>query len=232
MYNLRPIIHQDKNVIIGEYGKKFWDYIDEEIGTKNISLWENFIKMFLDQIKFGTHVLDYGCGFGIESILLSHKIKRITAIDLDKEKISIFNKLLSRINIRNIKALVANGQDTPFKDNSFDTVFCNESLSHVSDIKLALKEIKRILKKGGQIIIADTKRWNPYGIWMIYIRGDYEENYFNTWTMKRLLKETGFVNIQKIKYITCPRDPFIKYRKAIWPILEIIEPKYVYTALK
>jgi len=39
--------------------------------------------------------------------------------------------------------------DLPFKDNEFDIVFCNHVLEHIPDDKKAMKELFRVLKKGG-----------------------------------------------------------------------------------
>ena len=41
----------------------------------------------------------------------------------------------------------------PFKNNEFDLVFLNHALEHVSDILETLKEIHRITKKGGHVVI-------------------------------------------------------------------------------
>ena len=39
--------------------------------------------------------------------------------------------------------------DLPFKDNTYDVVFCNHVLEHISDDKKAMQELYRVLKKGG-----------------------------------------------------------------------------------
>jgi len=226
------IIKKNHQKIIEEYGREFWAYIAEEINGRHFHLWEDFIKMFIENIQFEGKLLDFGCGFGIESMLFSPYCQSIVGIDIDKRKIAVFKKLLGQTRIRNVEALVADGQNMSFSGKNFDIVFCNESLSHVQDIKKALTEIFRVLKTGGKIIVADTKRWNPYGLWMIYIRGDKEENYFNIWTMKRLLKKTGYKNVKRIKYITAPRDPFRRWRRQLWPFLQFIDPKYVLVGIK
>ncbi len=39
--------------------------------------------------------------------------------------------------------------DLPFNDNTYDVVFCNHVLEHISDDKKAMQELYRVLKKGG-----------------------------------------------------------------------------------
>ena len=43
--------------------------------------------------------------------------------------------------------------DIPFEDESFDLVICNHLLEHVENDKLAMKELFRVLKKGGKAIL-------------------------------------------------------------------------------
>ncbi len=45
--------------------------------------------------------------------------------------------------------MVGDAHKLPFNNNSFDAVFCLEALEHVADPLLALKEFKRVMKKGG-----------------------------------------------------------------------------------
>ena len=44
-------------------------------------------------------------------------------------------------------------QDMPFEDESFDVVICNHVLEHVDDDRKAMREVYRILKKGGWAIL-------------------------------------------------------------------------------
>lgn len=48
--------------------------------------------------------------------------------------------------IADVKADICN---LPFEDNSFDVVFCNHVLEHISDDTKAMQELFRVLKKGG-----------------------------------------------------------------------------------
>lgn len=55
--------------------------------------------------------------------------------------------------------------DIPFEDNSFDIVICNHVLEHVDDDKIAMKELFRVMKKGG------------WGVFQVPINYDLETTY-------------------------------------------------------
>lgn len=52
-----------------------------------------------------------------------------------------------------LAAVLMDVQKIPFEDNSFDIVFCNHILEHVEDDRLAMREIRRVLRPGGYGII-------------------------------------------------------------------------------
>ena len=51
--------------------------------------------------------------------------------------------------------------DLPFPDNSFDAVYCHNMLHHVPDIPLAIKEMMRVTKDDGALLIRDLIRQSP-----------------------------------------------------------------------
>lgn len=50
--------------------------------------------------------------------------------------------------------IVANSHNLPFDDNTFDRIVCVETLEHDDNPFETIKEIKRVLKDGGQVILA------------------------------------------------------------------------------
>ena len=53
------------------------------------------------------------------------------------------------------------GETLPYADGSFDTVFSNEVIEHVADDRLCLREMVRVIKPGGRIIIFCPNHWYP-----------------------------------------------------------------------
>ncbi|XRP96628.1 class I SAM-dependent methyltransferase [Methanocaldococcus sp. 16A] len=67
-------------------------------------------------------------------------------VDVSKEMAKIAEK-------RGIKVIIAKGEDLPFKDKEFDFVLINTVLEFSENPKKMIEEAKRVLKKGGKIII-------------------------------------------------------------------------------
>lgn len=67
--------------------------------------------------------------------------------------------------------MVADLLELPFEDNSFDIVTCREVIEHVEDEQKALKEIKRVLKPHGYLLITTPNLYNFPPDGTIHIRG-------------------------------------------------------------
>jgi len=103
-------------------------------------------------------VLDVGCGDGFLA-RTAFREKLEAGIDLDKGEVDRAVKLGSYG-----KALYASATEIPFPDKSFRTVVSNCVLEHIPDIDKALKEIHRVLKPGGRLLITvPSEQYNhPY----------------------------------------------------------------------
>jgi len=73
--------------------------------------------------------------------------------------IKFFNRRIRREGNRNVVGIAANGEFLPFKDNIFDLVTCSEVLEHIAEPKKALKEMYRVLKPGGRLLISTPNRF-------------------------------------------------------------------------
>ena len=49
--------------------------------------------------------------------------------------------------------VLGDAQNLPFKDESFEVILCTEVLEHLKKPQLAVDEMKRVLKKGGKLIL-------------------------------------------------------------------------------
>ena len=99
------------------------------------------------------NILELGCGNGITTGFIVKKFpeSRIVALDYDPDQIEI----AKRKKVDNVEFIVGDASDLKFKDQTFDMVIESLAFHHVKDYKKAIKEVYRVLRKGGQFIVFD-----------------------------------------------------------------------------
>ncbi len=106
-------------------------------------------------IKLANNILDVGCGIGGSSLYLANKFNaHSTGITLSPVQATrATERALEFHQQDSSRFLVANAQDMPFADNSFDLVWSLESGEHMPDKTKFLQECYRVLKPGGNLIM-------------------------------------------------------------------------------
>jgi len=115
---------------------------------------EHRIRGIKGRVKSGDLILDAGSGFGNMSK---------TAIDVTDGKIHItlYDPLVPMLQQTNKffdeKPNLVSGvfEHIPFKDEEFDAVLCGYSLRDAINLRIAISEIHRVLKKEGKVVIVD-----------------------------------------------------------------------------
>ncbi|MBD2296543.1 methyltransferase domain-containing protein [Anabaena sphaerica FACHB-251] len=106
-------------------------------------------------VKDADHILDVGCGIGGSSLYLAQKFNaKSTGITLSPVQATRATQRALEANLgARSQFLVANAQEMPFADNSFDLVWSLESGEHMPDKTKFLQECYRVLKPGGTLIM-------------------------------------------------------------------------------
>ena len=123
-------------------------------------LLEPRLKHLIENIKIEKNfkVLDLGCGRGELAIWVASEGSEVYGIDYSREAIKLANIALSK-QPQNIKEKVSflqmNAKKLSFADNYFDIIVSLEVWEHLypAEQKTSLKEILRVLKSGGEVII-------------------------------------------------------------------------------
>lgn len=110
------------------------------------------VEKFIDPIPSGK-VLDVGSADGVFTnvILKKTKAKEIIGIDVLATSVAWANKHWKKT--RQLKFKLGDAHKLQFKNNTFDAVFALEVMEHVFEPQKVFKEIKRVLKKNGYVII-------------------------------------------------------------------------------
>ena len=136
-------------------------YLDDEWYLDH----ETWIRPALDRLGdvAGLPVLDYGCGHGMAAVVLARRGAEVTAFDLSHGYLSEARRRAAANNV-NIAFLQADAEHLPFADGSFARVWGNAILHHL-DVRLAARELHRVLQPGGIAIFCEPWGENPLLMW-------------------------------------------------------------------
>lgn len=97
-------------------------------------------------------LLEVGCGMGTDLLQLARAGLDVTGVDLTESGIEMAKR---RFNLYAEKAdlKVADAENLPFEDGTFDVVYSFGVLHHTPDTKRAIGETFRVLKEGGKAFI-------------------------------------------------------------------------------
>lgn len=97
-------------------------------------------------------VLDVGCGNGYVLSKYAQEGADVYGVDITEKGIELCNKRFELLGISG-NFQVANAEELPFADETFDCVCSMGVLHHVPDTQKAVREIYRVLKKDGRLIV-------------------------------------------------------------------------------
>lgn len=117
------------------------------------------VLLSLYDMKRSKKVLEIGCGNGFISAILSCFAEEVVATDLSRFDMKTHSigikkthQLFDCLGVRNCTSVSCSGEKLPFKDGTFDFIFCAYTLEHVLNRDHMLKEVKRVLTDGGEAI--------------------------------------------------------------------------------
>jgi ubiquinone/menaquinone biosynthesis C-methylase UbiE len=99
--------------------------------------------------------LDIATGSGHTALALAPYVTSVVGIDLTPEMLAEAERLCAGHAVGNVTFRQGDVHHLPFADASFDLVTCRRAAHHFSDIALALREIRRVSRPGGRLVIDD-----------------------------------------------------------------------------
>jgi len=112
----------------------------------------------LGGIAPGETVLDLGCGAGFDTFMAAFAAGpqgRVVGIDLSAEMLAIAELGRAEARLTNVEFREAMIEALPFPDTSFDIALSNGVLNLIPDKPAALREVFRVLKRGGRLQACD-----------------------------------------------------------------------------
>ena len=153
-------------------------------------------------MKEGETILDLGSGAGIDVFLSANKVTksgRVIGIDMTDEMLEKARKNARDGNYTNVEFRKGDiEKNIPVDDNTVDAVISNCVINLTTDKTNAFKEVHRILKKGGRMVISDLVTDRELAIdqvnleqWCSCIDGALTQEHY-----LECIKNAGFSNIR------------------------------------
>lgn len=113
-------------------------------------------------------LLDVGCGTGpmIELLVSKYPEKHYTGADITPKMIEVANAK----HLRNTIFQVADSENLPYEENSFDAVICANSFHHYPNPQKFFDGVHKVLKPGGRLILRDYTSFN----WLVWLMNHIE----------------------------------------------------------
>jgi len=191
---------------------------DLDIVTPTIGDNDFRLKKIIEQLVSPDHyrrVLDVGSGKGKFCRQLKGRGFEVVGVEPAEKLIQVARELYP-----DIQFIKASATQLPFPDNSFDAAICVEVLEQIPDYEMAVREMARVLRPGGLLLVLDnnanslhprylipTKLWNRFWgeetKWRLYPRDFiFQEHHFVPHRLNRTIK----------KYFASSNPEFVRYQ--------------------
>jgi demethylmenaquinone methyltransferase/2-methoxy-6-polyprenyl-1,4-benzoquinol methylase len=222
-FGYKQVPTEDKASLVGEVFTSVaskYDIMNDVMSAGMHRLWKRWAISRAD-IHLGQRVLDLAGGTGDLTAMIAEKVGdlgQVVLADINNAMIKVGRDRLINKGLSNIEYVNADAQFLPFEDNSFSRITIAFGLRNVTDKSAALKEMYRVLKPAGKVIILEfskplsflQKFYDAYSFNVIpkmgkLITGDEESYQYlvesirmhpDQETLKQMMADAGFVRAQ------------------------------------
>jgi SAM-dependent methyltransferase len=140
----------------GWFGRYCGSLADPRQGQRYLRAIRNSLQLHKRPAS-GLRILEVGCGFGLTCLSLSLMgAESVDCLDTNEQMIATMSSYLQDLPFElQINPRTGLAYDLPYADAQFDLVITIEALSHFLQPQRCLAEAHRVLKPGGQYVIAD-----------------------------------------------------------------------------
>lgn len=181
--------------------QRFTDNIQR---TLKANLYERafYLRSLYSQISNGSVIkeryLDIGAGETVNSIVFGEDFTQIYCLDIKLPKSTPMSKRWS-----NIRYIIANAQQLPFADSSFDLVSMFSVIEHMRDRELAAQEALRVLREGGDLVMQFPNRHFPLDLHTgllnpVFVPAFARKTLLTPLGYKRLLNEVDIPQMKEV----------------------------------
>jgi len=164
--------------------------------------------------KLGEKVLDVACGSGILTLKIAEKGCQTYGADISSDAINRAQYLAEREKIP-CEFKVSNAESLSFPDSYFDKVVSSSALEHFQDDLNALKEMNRVLKTHGILVLTVDSFTYPMSSELKekHTEKGFVINYYDETKLKGKLEKAGF-ELDQNKYLL--NSPITAFLYNLW----------------
>ncbi|MFH1744856.1 MAG: class I SAM-dependent methyltransferase [bacterium] len=172
-----------------DYNQEFVNSVWEKVWQESNSSPKNIFKnhLFFEAWKViekyipsdSKIILEAGGGGGRFGLKIAEELNnsQIIIIDIVDSALDLIKRTADKMRLNNVSILKDDVLKLSFPDNYFDVIISDAVIQHVSDDARAVKEMARVLKPGGILIVSVVNFWNfhmLYKKWLNLIGRQYE----------------------------------------------------------
>jgi ubiquinone/menaquinone biosynthesis C-methylase UbiE len=161
--------------------------------------WRRRRALLLGAVAPGDRVLDLGCGAGRFVAALRDAGAEPVGVELAEAALERARRNVPGADLR----LVASDGSLPLDHGEADLVWCSEVLEHVPDTIGLLTEVRRVLRRGGRLIVTvpDHGRVKRTLIALAHYDAHYDPlgqhvRFYTRRSLRRALQATGFEDVE------------------------------------
>ncbi len=136
----------------------FFERIASDWDTMRLAYYdERVIERMTDvsNLREGMTVADVGTGTGFVAAGLAPRVRSVVALDNSPAMLDVARKNLDALSLGNVELLLGEITALPLESGSVDAAFANMVLHHAENPEAMLREMVRIVKPGGAVVITD-----------------------------------------------------------------------------
>jgi len=137
-----------------------YDLMNDVMSLGTHRLWKNYT-IASSNVSKGDKVLDIAGGTGDLAIKFRKKVGdsgKVILSDINGSMLEEGRKNLINHGVIDVDFIQANAESLPFEDNTFDCVSIAFGLRNVTHKNIALKQMHRVLKKGGSLLVLEFSK--------------------------------------------------------------------------
>lgn len=136
-----------------QFGRTAQDYVSSPTHASG----QDIVRLIeLTEATVSEVALDVATGGGHTALALAPHVGRIVVSDLTPRMLDAAREHILGKGVENASFEIADAEDMPFDDASFDIVTCRIAPHHFSDIQAFAGEVARVLKPGGRFVLMDS----------------------------------------------------------------------------